>query len=80
MDLATGNMTTWATPDRCVAVAYHASRTETTGSLPAWPEPPTPTIELTATANDDGTETVTARDSVPQGTGGRFIRLRVTQP
>ena len=28
--------------------------------------------------NDDGTETVTFRDTVPYGGAGRFIRLQVT--
>ena len=61
-------------PPRDVTYAVEVSDT-----LAGWDSPPGATVEQSATANGDGTETVVVRDTVPMTPDSRrFLRLRVT--
>ena len=62
------------TTTRCITYFAEASDTLAAGSWTAAVQDGAPI------ANGDGTENVFFRDTLPRGTGPRFIRLKITQP
>lgn len=79
-DLIAGQKYLSLTFRRLVSRADVTYIVETTDDLGNWPMEPGG-LELTATSNADGTETVVVRDTVPMANSNkRFMRLRVIVP